>query len=56
MPLTIVVADDDFDYRLLVRALLRPMSATMSWSVRRPMVRRPSRLCSASGPTSWSLT
>jgi DNA-binding NarL/FixJ family response regulator len=29
MPLTIVVADDDFDYRLLVRALLRPMSATM---------------------------
>lgn len=29
MPLTIVVADDDLDYRLIVRALLRPMSATM---------------------------
>jgi DNA-binding NarL/FixJ family response regulator len=29
MPLTIVVADDDADYREIVRALLRPMSDTV---------------------------
>jgi len=29
MPLTVVVVDDDPDYRLIVRALLRPLSATM---------------------------
>lgn len=30
MPLTIVVADDDLDYRLIVRALLRTVSDTMT--------------------------
>lgn len=29
MPWTIVVVDDDMDYRLIVRALIRPMADTM---------------------------